>query len=665
MKHRAPITAVGIVTFSCFLATAVAGERYVQDFNRFPDGTTDLGDGSTIASNNGVASVRDGALRLTQDLVNSTHSSFRVPGLGAAATRSFEVRFDFLLASALDRPADGFSVNYGPLPTDPQAPFFNGAGEEGFAIGFSAEVDTWDSGFGENGYNIAVDGVDVPDGFVNEPPPVDGVWKRARIAWTRTDDGGRASFSIDDRSIFEDLPTPGFFPEPDDTIAFSARTGGSTQTLLIDNLEVTAPIRRDPGSPCTLAKLKAARTYAKGVFGCLTRWTRTPPGDVDALADLEECIDRRYGRFETLWQRTVDRLSAKTGCPDGLSFAGVERMVREDIAARYAVAIEEAVPDPGQGKTRSRLIKLGSSYVSKRLAAAMKDLKRPDIERLEATFASTRQRLDRTVERLSSKLGRKGVTIDTGSVSGGADSVDVETDALRGLIAFEALRTLRSRLLAYWDFDEEDGDVAVNRASGGADFNGRLSGDTQRAEGFLGTGSLTFDGDGDFVAVNASPALRRLEGSEVVTISAWVFPQGNGSHPSAGGIIANKEGEFQVARFADGTIRHAMAGPDNSWNWAPAHPVVAPLGEWTHVVVTFQNGAVRVHVNGVAVSHAAASPRGDRHVGQDELWIGDRQSSPQSFHGSIDDVAIWNRPLTGPEITGLFNGGEGHAVIPR
>src|SRR5688572_6186234 len=62
---------------------ASAGSYGTQAFT-FADGTTSLGDGSTIASSNGAASVQSNALRLTANGTGSTTSSFKLPDLDPA-----------------------------------------------------------------------------------------------------------------------------------------------------------------------------------------------------------------------------------------------------------------------------------------------------------------------------------------------------------------------------------------------------------------------------------------------------------------------------------------------------------------------------------------------------------------------------------------------------
>ena len=217
---------------------------YEQDFNGFADGTTELGDGSTLESTPAdVNSVQGEALRITDDATESTAAAYFIPGLGAQQTESFSADFIFSLfdEDGGNPAADGFSFNFGAI-----APGASGS-EEGFGTGLSVEFDTWDNGGGgENGFNVAVDNVDVADGFNPLVPPVDGEFHRVRIEYSFIDEEGLITLLLDGNPIFEDLPVPGFEPSADFNYAFAARTGGATETLLIDDLVISAPAAAAP-----------------------------------------------------------------------------------------------------------------------------------------------------------------------------------------------------------------------------------------------------------------------------------------------------------------------------------------------------------------------------------------------------------------------------------
>ena len=127
------------------------------------EGAIDLGDGSIIFSNNESAKVTGGALQLTEDGIGGSSANFKLPPLGPDANEAFIVTFDLKLESE-GQPADGFSFNYGNIADSATA------GEEGFSSGLAVEFDTWDNG-GEGqesgiGYDISVDGADLPDGVM-------------------------------------------------------------------------------------------------------------------------------------------------------------------------------------------------------------------------------------------------------------------------------------------------------------------------------------------------------------------------------------------------------------------------------------------------------------------------------------------------------------------
>ncbi|HUF63221.1 MAG TPA: choice-of-anchor D domain-containing protein [Verrucomicrobiales bacterium] len=237
-------------------APYVEPQIYLQTFDSYDPGTDDLGDGTTITTNApGIASVQDQALRLTADGATGTLSAFRIPAPGPAAPDSFSVRFDFALEAA-GRPADGFSLNYGAIPATPDQ------GEEGWGTGLTVSFDTWDNdgnedGFGNGvGYDIKANGTIVPDGFFridnqnwndNEAYTFDGEFRRAEISWKKTGpDSGELSLTVAGRTFFDKLRIPGLVPQTDWIFAFGARTGGATETLLIDNVEIAAPATSAP-----------------------------------------------------------------------------------------------------------------------------------------------------------------------------------------------------------------------------------------------------------------------------------------------------------------------------------------------------------------------------------------------------------------------------------
>lgn len=148
--------------------------------------------------------------------------------------------------------------------------------------------------------------------------------------------------------------------------------------------------------------------------------------------------------------------------------------------------------------------------------------------------------------------------------------------------------------------------------------------------------------DMDYVSANA------------LSISAWInaesFPGTAAivSHKSPGGIRA-----FQLAVFSN-KIQWI------TWNSATTITNIGGVGDnlnpgtWYHVVATYKNGEQKIYIDadlkGSAVpSGTIMDDTGDMHISFQLEALGNW------FDGIIDEVAIWDRALTQPEVTQIFD----------
>jgi hypothetical protein len=141
------------------------------------------------------------------------------------------------------------------------------------------------------------------------------------------------------------------------------------------------------------------------------------------------------------------------------------------------------------------------------------------------------------------------------------------------------------------------------------------------------------------------------------TVSAWVQPKAVGSYqailvkaPPGGpwewGIIIDPQNHFYTGRDA-----HDVAQSTTT----------IQKGKWYHVAVTYQSGALMMYVNGVLENQATGVSVGQSlgglalgHKGDTEL----PKEDPDWFTGLIDEVRLYNRALTAPEIALLAHGQE-------
>ena len=216
-----------------------APRGYVQDFDGYPDGTTDLGDGSVIIG--AAAEVVDGRLQLTKDGQGLGFSSWTIPAI-ANSSQGFTVTFDLEITDGpgANDPADGMSFNYGDFRLGEQGQAEEGMfNRPGVDNNLSFEIDTWRNGDAEQGVNIAeqVDGTKEDVAFTNGPILQDGGSVSGPVTITYNPNTG-ASFTtegLDTNADFEDVELLSFVGDDTFNFGISARVGGANQDLFIDN----------------------------------------------------------------------------------------------------------------------------------------------------------------------------------------------------------------------------------------------------------------------------------------------------------------------------------------------------------------------------------------------------------------------------------------------
>ena len=164
--------------------------------------------------------------------------------------------------------------------------------------------------------------------------------------------------------------------------------------------------------------------------------------------------------------------------------------------------------------------------------------------------------------------------------------------------------------------------------------------------------TLLFNGSSQFVEI---PDNNNLDLNSNFTLEAWINPTGVGSNPTEGGMIINKEASYEIARFADGTIRYALsangAGSDLTW---VNTGVTAPLNSLSHIALVKSGTSVILYLNGVSVftGTGPATLTANTQV----IRIANRAQIAHLFNGYIDEVRIWNASRTQAAIkSSMFN----------
>jgi hypothetical protein len=196
-------------------------------------------------------------------------------------------------------------------------------------------------------------------------------------------------------------------------------------------------------------------------------------------------------------------------------------------------------------------------------------------------------------------------------------------------------------LVAAYAFDEGSGTTTSDRSGNGN--TGTLSGATWSTAGRTGA-ALSFDGVNDRVNVNDSASVDLSGG---MTLQAWVYPTALSSWRTV--LLKERSGGLAYALYAheDVPTPAAYVRVGNvDVRVAGISPL--PLNTWTHLAATYDGATLRLYVDGQQVGSQART--GTIQVSTGRLSLGGNAVWGEWFAGRIDDVRIYNRPLTANEI---------------
>ena len=218
-------------------------------------------------------------------------------------------------------------------------------------------------------------------------------------------------------------------------------------------------------------------------------------------------------------------------------------------------------------------------------------------------------------------------------------------DILGGLARYSCIENEEpvNSLVSYWPFDGDANDVV-------GDNDGAVYG-AAVADGVFGQGYY-FDGVGDYVLVD-SPS---HDFDEDTTISMWVKLDAESTDHY---LFDTRD----VGLTGDSISALIDTGSDYLEVWGGGAKVFdfsAELDTWYHIAIVHKDAEndVEAYVNGEPLS-VAFGIFSDFTYGNDDLLIGSRADNFESFHGTIDEVALYNRILLPIEIEHVYNHGLG------
>jgi hypothetical protein len=208
-------------------------------------------------------------------------------------------------------------------------------------------------------------------------------------------------------------------------------------------------------------------------------------------------------------------------------------------------------------------------------------------------------------------------------------------------VAVTVSNAVPTGLVASYNFNAGTGTTLADTS--GTANNGTITGATWSVAGKSG-GALSFNGTSNYVQVPDSASLRLTAG---MTLEAWVNPSALGTDwrtvlfkTQTGGMVyslyANQSSTRPVGQVNIGGERNAIGA------------AALPLNAWSHLAATFDGSSLKLYVNGslvttTAIAGSIPTSTGVLRLGGNAIW-------GEWYAGLIDDVRIYNKPLTQAQI---------------
>jgi Concanavalin A-like lectin/glucanases superfamily len=207
------------------------------------------------------------------------------------------------------------------------------------------------------------------------------------------------------------------------------------------------------------------------------------------------------------------------------------------------------------------------------------------------------------------------------------------------------------RAVGIWHFNEGSGAIAHDRARNHDD--GTLQGSVQWAAGRF-RDALSFDGGDGAVIVADDPVLEPA----AVSVSAWVNSSaspGDFKYIVAKGANGCLAGSYGLYTGANGGLEfYASTNGGATWTLSPDAGARVWDGRWHNVIGSDDGSTVRLYVDGQQVGSGTpdSAPIGYGLSTSNDLLIGNYGGcSSLGFTGRIDEVRIFDRALSAPEIS--------------
>jgi hypothetical protein len=214
--------------------------------------------------------------------------------------------------------------------------------------------------------------------------------------------------------------------------------------------------------------------------------------------------------------------------------------------------------------------------------------------------------------------------------------------------------------VAYWTLDEGTGSTAHDASGNGHD--GAVH-EAIWTEGILNW-ALQFDGVDDNVDLGGLDVVS--EGVPGLSISVWIKADSFFGYYMDGRILSKTTSTsgrdhywmLSTIRSSNDPVLRFRLRADGSTTTLVASTGVVTQGEWIHAVASYDGQFMRLYKDNVEVGSTPKT--GEVSVNPSVLAsIGNNPDGSRPWHGTIDDVRLYDRGLTPAEIDSLYQAGIG------
>jgi len=198
-----------------------------------------------------------------------------------------------------------------------------------------------------------------------------------------------------------------------------------------------------------------------------------------------------------------------------------------------------------------------------------------------------------------------------------------------------------------WDFETLDGELYAGARSPGVDL----------VDGLVGK-AVRFNGKG-FLRIDAADVFNAPD----LTVCLWIKPAGVKGRQ---GLLSKRVDSKQspvVLSLWDGAIAFEAADESTQWPFQVRTLPLVKAGEWCHVALVARTGrGLELYLNGALVKELKIDGRRCRN--SDPMFLGremfngsDAHDGSALYTGLLDELKVWVRPLSAPEIKAHYEAG--------